>query len=319
MKFIPFAILICTAGLYAQAPAPATAPPPQPSIPELPAETVIASFEGKKLTYGEIKRFVMVLDPQQQQQALRNPKMLVHQYFLWKHLAEEAVKEKLDQQSPLKEQLEYQRTYLLMQAKLNDVVRNMTVEDEELKKYYEANKDKYTQVKLKVLYISFSTNPEAGADGKKPLGEEEAKAKITKILAGIRGGADFVQMVKQYSEDTTSADKDGDFGTIRKSDNVPDAIRAAVFSLKQGEVSEPVRQPNGFYLFRAEEVSTRTFQQVQIDLYEQARQAKSNQWMAKLNESINFKVEDEKFFTPAPGAPPQAAPVAPAHPPASSK
>src|ERR1041384_5397630 len=129
MKFFPASVFLCAAGLCAQAPPPA---PPTPPAVEPTPETVIASFDGKKLTYGEIKKFVMVLDPQQQQQAMRNPKMLVHQYFLWKQLAEQAVKEKLDQQSPLKEQIEYQRTYLLMQAKLNDVVRNMTVDDEDL-------------------------------------------------------------------------------------------------------------------------------------------------------------------------------------------
>ena len=303
MKFFPLFVFLCAAGLSAQAPPAATAPPP---AAEPAPDTVIASFEGKKLTYAELKSFLMALDPQQQQMAMRNPKMLVHQYFLYRHLADQAVKEKLDQQSPTKEQLEYWRTTVLAQAKLNDVVRNMSLDDEDLKKYYESNRDKYTQVKLKVLYISFSANPGEGAEGKKQLSEDEAKTKIAKILAEIRRGADFVQMVKKYSEDSTSADKDGDFGTIRKSDNVPEAIRTAVFALKQGEVSEPVRQPNGFYLFRAEEIGTRTFQQVQMDLYEQARQAKSQAWMAKLNESIQFKVEDEKFFTTA--APP-ASPV----------
>ena len=311
MKFFPLFVLICAAGLSAQAP-PAAPPAPAPPAAEPSPDTVIASFDGRKLTYAELKGFIMVLPPQQQQLAMNNPKMLVHQYFLYRHLAEQALKEKLDQQTPTKEQLEYWRTTVLAQAKLNDVVRNMTVDDEDLKKYYEANLDKYTQVKVKVLYISFSSNPaEAGAEGKKLLSEDEAKAKIAKILADIRGGADFVQMVKKYSEDTTSAEKDGDFGTIRKSDNVPDAIRTAVFSLKQGEVSEPVRQPNGFYLFRADEIGTRTFQQVQMDIYEQARQAKSQAWMAKLNESIKFKIEDEKFFTtPAPAA----APASPALP-----
>jgi len=316
MKSFPLYILIA-AGLYAQGQPPA-APPAAPA-PEPAPETVIASFEGQKLTYGELKKFMIVLPPQQQQMAMSNPKLLVHQYFLWHRLAAQAVQEKLDQQSPTKEQIEYQRTYLLMQAKLNDVVRNMNVDDDELKQFYEANKDKYSQVKLKVLYISFSTNPADGAAGdKKPLSEDEAKAKITKILADIRKGADFIEMVKQYSEDSTSAEKDGDFGTIRKSDNIPDAIRAAVFNLKQGEVSEPVRQPNGFYLFRAEEVTTRTFQQVQMDIYEQARQAKSQQWMAKMNSSINFKVEDEKFFAASPAAPGTPA-SAPANSPAPGK
>jgi len=98
--------------------------------------------------------------------------------------------------------------------------------------------------------------------GGKATTEDEAKAKATKLLADIRGGADFVKLVKENSDDETSKAKDGDFATLRRTDNIPDAIRAAVFSLKQGEVSEPVRQPNGFYLLRADEVRYRPLSQV---------------------------------------------------------
>jgi parvulin-like peptidyl-prolyl isomerase len=313
MKLLSLLAFGCAAALYAQAPA-ATAPPPA-AFPEMPPDTVIASFEGRNLTYGQLKAFVSVLDPQQQQLAAKNPKMLVHQYFLWQHLANEATAEKLDQKSPAKEQLDYNRTFILMQTKLNDVVRNMTVEEEELKKYYEQNKDKYSQVKVKTIYISFSSNPaEAGSGGKKVLSEEEAKAKIEKVLAEIRGGADFVKMVKQHSEDADSRDKDGDLGTFRRSDNLPDAIRKVVFSLKQGEVSEPVRQPNGFYLFRADQISTRTYQQEQMNIYEQAKQAKAQKWMNDVNASIQFKVENEAFFKAAAGAAPApGAGAPPAH------
>jgi parvulin-like peptidyl-prolyl isomerase len=288
------------------------APPPAPAN-EPPPETVLASFEGRKLTYAELKRFLSVLDPKQQQLAVRNPKPLIHQYFLWQKLAEMALKEKLDESSPTREQIEYNRTYLLMQAKLNSVLRDMKVDEADLKKYYEANKDKYTQVRVKALYISFSNNPEPGAGGKKLLSEEEAKAKIEKILAEIRGGADFVKMVKQNSEDTTSAEKDGDFATIRRSDTVPEPVRAAVFALKQGQVSDPVRQPNGFYLFRAEDITVRSYQQMQIEILEEVRQVKSKEWMDKLNNSVDFKVENEAFFkaAEAPAPAPQSPAAAP--------
>ena len=305
MRFFPGFLLIWSASLCAQ-----TVAPPPPPANEPPPETVLASFEGRKLTYAELKRFLSVLDPKQQQLAIRNPKPLIHQYFLWQELAAMALKEKLDERSPTKEQIEYNRTYLLMQAKLNDVVRNMKVAEDDLKKYYEANKDKYSQVRVKALYVSFSNNPDPGAGGKKVLTEEEAKTKIEKILAEIRGGADFVKMVKQHSEDTTSAEKDGDFATIRRSDTVPEAVRAAVFALKQAQVSEPVRQPNGFYLFRAEEITSRSYQQMQLDILEEVRQVKSKEWMEKLNTSVDFKVENEAFFKAAESAAP--APQSPA-------
>jgi peptidyl-prolyl cis-trans isomerase C len=294
MRLFPILSLFGACILCAQTPA----PPPPPAKEPAP-ETVVASYGGKKLTYGELKKFLTVLPPQQQQAAMRDRKALVHEYFLMQHLAEMAEKEKLDEKSPMKEQLEYNRRFLLMNAKLNEVANTINVTSDDVKQLYEANKDKYSQVKLKVLYVSFSNNPDAGAGGKKSLSEEQAKAKIEKILADIRGGADFVKMVKEHSEDTTSAAKDGDFGVIRKSDNIPDAIRSAVFNLKSGEVSGPVRQPNGFYLFRAEEVTARTFQQVEIEVMEQARQAKYQQWMAQMNGSIDVKVENEQFFTPS--------------------
>jgi parvulin-like peptidyl-prolyl isomerase len=279
--------------LCAQTPA---APPPPANEP--PPDTVVASYGDKKLTYGELRKFLSVLPAQQQQAAMRDRKNLVHEYFLMQHLAEMAEKEKLDEKSPMKEQIEYNRRFLLMNAKLNDVANTITVPDEEVKKLYEATKDKYSQVKLKVLYISFSTNPDATTGGKKLLSEDEAKAKTEKILAGIRGGADFVKMVKEHSEDKTSAEKDGDFGVIRKSDTIPETIRNVVFSLKAGEVGGPVRQPNGFYLFRAEEVTARTYQQVEIEVLEQARQNAYQQWMAKMNNSIDVKIENQQFFTP---------------------
>jgi peptidyl-prolyl cis-trans isomerase C len=311
MRLFSFSLLLGACAALAQV----TAPPPPPAD-EPPPDTVVASFEGKKLTYGDMKKFLSVLPQAQQQAAMRDRKTFVHEYFLMQHLAEMAEKEKLDETSPVKETLDFNRRLILMNAKLNDVANRMTVDEEDVKKFYETNKDKYSQVKLKVLYIAFSNNPQGGTGVQKPLTEEEAKAKIEKILAEIRGGADFVKMVKRYSEDKTSAAKDGDFGAIRKSDNIPDAIRAVVFSLKPGEVGGPVRQPNGFYLFRAEEVTARTYQQVQIEIYEQVRQAKYQQWMAKLNGSVDFKVENENFFkapapvaAPAPAAAPQILPV----------
>ena len=71
-----------------------------------------------------------------------------------------------------------------------------------------------------------------------------------------------MKLVKENSDDETSRAKDGDFATLRSSDNIPDAFRATVFALKKGEVSEPLKQPNGFYLLRAEEVTVRPLSEV---------------------------------------------------------
>ena len=131
----------------------------------------------------------------------------------------------------------------------------------------------------------------------------EAEAKIVKLRASIVAGEDFVKAVKENSEDQTSAAKNGDFGTIRRTDNLPEAIRFAIFALKAGEVSAPVKQPNGFYLFRAEEITAQPFAEVQEEIVNELKQARFKQRMDEINSNLKLKIENEGFFAEGAAAP----------------
>ena len=159
---------------------------------------------------------------------------------------------------------------------------------------------------MKALYVSFSSEAAPAAAGKKLLTEEQAKTKIAGLLADIRKGADFVKLVKENSDDETSRAKDGEFLTIRVTDNIPDAMRTAIFQLKQGEVSEPVRQPNGFYLFRAEEVSYRPLAQVRDEIFSAVQQQKGGDWMLQIDHATKVEFPAPAFTTSG-GQPPAAA------------
>jgi peptidyl-prolyl cis-trans isomerase C len=136
---------------------------------------------------------------------------------------------------------------ILYQAEINVAVNALNIDPAEIIKSYETDKKKFSQVRVKAVYIVFNDYPSATpSGGKKPLTEAEAKAKADKLLKELRGGADFAKVVKENSDDETSRDKGGDFATLRFSDNIPDLMRAAVFGLKQGKVTEPLKQPNGF-------------------------------------------------------------------------
>jgi hypothetical protein len=313
MKFSFILTVFCACALWAQ-----TVPPKETALED---ETVLATFDdGYKLTYGELKAMAAALPPQMQQTAMRDRKAFVRQFALMRKLSRLAEQNKLDQKCPTRELLLINRMYVLMSAQINFAVDTAVVPPEELQKYYDANKDRYAQVKVKVIYVGFCSNPAASAPGKKYLTEAEAKARIEKIRAEIVAGADFVKMVKQHSEDQASAEKDGDFGNIRRNDNVPEPIRNAVFALKAGEVSQPVRQPNGFYLFRAEEVGTRAFQQVRDEIFNEVKQLHFKQWMDQTEKGLNVKYVNETFFNqPAPAAPAPAPPAQPAPAPPAAK
>jgi peptidyl-prolyl cis-trans isomerase C len=296
MKVFFFPALLLAAAAWAQSAAPqAVAPSPAP--PDLPADTVVATFgNGEKLTVGELKSFLAAMPPEMQQNALRDRKAFVQQFALMHQLAEMAEHAKLDQQSPTRESLAFNRMYLMMNAQLHEKMTGITLTPADVQSFYDQNKERFTQVKVKTIYVSFSANPQPGPDGKKHLTEAEAQAKIEKLRTAIVGGADFVKLVKENSEDTTSAAKEGDFGVIRRTANLPDAIRKAIFALKAGEVSEPVRQPNGIYLFRAEEVSAQPFSEVQDEISTELKHARFKEWMDATTRALNLKFENETFF-----------------------
>jgi hypothetical protein len=86
---------------------------------------------------------------------------------------------------------------------------------------------------------------------------------------------------------------------MRRSDNLTDAIRDAVFALKQGEVSSPVRQPNGFYIFKAEEVGYRPQSGVRDEI--QRPQTRMHQhWIKETDAGVKVRIVKQDFFKPPP-------------------
>jgi peptidyl-prolyl cis-trans isomerase C len=278
--------------------------PLAPSLPNLPDDTVIAIFDdGGKLTMGQYKGLYEVLKGNQPAM-LADRKNFLEQYALMRKLAHIAEEEKLDQLSPGKDILDYYRLFLLTQTELNHAATTQNVTQEDISKYYDANKERYRVVKVKAIYITFSkVQASQQSNGKQVLTEEEAKAKAEKLLADLRGGADFVKLARENSEDATSRDKDGDFATLTGTDRdkLPPAVVNAILALKQGEVSEPVEQPNGFYLFRADQVGYRPLSEVQGEILTQVQQDHFAKWMQNMHDSIKVQFPSPEFLSGTPG------------------
>ncbi len=283
--------------------APAKPPAAQPSVNvlTLPPDKIVATVDGNKITVGDLQTLLSPVPPQVQQQLLRNPQVLFERYGLMRRLAEQAVEAKLDQTSPVKGKLESTRMQVLAQAMVDQKSNGFKTTPDEEKKYYESKKDQYAQAKVKAIYIPFSTaaNPPADDKGKKPLTEAEAKTKADGLVKQIRGGADFVKLVKENSGDAGSAAKDGDFGTIHRTDPLPEPMKSAVLTTKPGEITEPLRQAAGFYIFRVEEVGTQPFAEVQERIAKELEGEKFREWMDSVRKSIDIKLESGVFTTPS--------------------
>ncbi len=278
--------------------APAIHGPAEAATPAPAPDTVVAEVNGKKYTAADLDRLIDML-PAQYQQAARSRPQLLGQVFLMQRLAEDAEKGGLDQKAPFKGQLEMQRMQVLSTAELSDVQNTMKITEEDQQKYYKDNLDKFKEVKVRVIYIAFNPTPgKAAAGGKKLLTEAEAKAKIEDVATQIKGGADFGKLARDISDDKASAAKDGDFGVMKRDSPYPEPIKTAVFALKQGEVSAPIREANGFYLIRAEEINQRSFTDSVMQVIQAVKQAKFQEWLKGMQSQYSVKIEDPAYFAP---------------------
>jgi peptidyl-prolyl cis-trans isomerase C len=310
MKYLATTLLF-SAFLCGQTPTPPVAPgtpappvqaPPPEAAPPAPItpDTVVAELpDGKKLTAGEIDRLFAGLPAQYQAAARMQPNKFLMQLLMYRYMTEEAEKANLDKRAPWKDTLEFQRMQILSNAEINDYKDKIQVTAEEQEKAYKENPDRFKQVKVKVIHLSFSATPDKpGPDGKKMLSEAEAKAKIDELRKQILAGEDFGKLARDNSDDKSSATKEGDFGTISHNSPYPDPVKKAVFALKEGEVSDPVKQANGFYLIRADSVITQPFNEVRPQVIEELRDSRLKEWMQNIQARFTVKVDNPAYFTP---------------------
>ena len=272
------------------------------SIAFAQADRVVASVNGKPITAKEMEEFSAGLPPQFQQYYQQDKEGFLKQYAVLMKFSKLAEAAKVDQASPYKQRLEFTRLQILSQAYVEDYRAKIVVKDEDLKAFYDKNKDNYTQAKLQVILVNYSATP--AQPGEKPkLTEADAKTKADGIVKQLKAGTDFKKLVADASDDVASKTKGGDFGTIRRSDQIPDELKKAIFALKVGEFSEPVKQPNGFYIFKVAEYTAQSLDEVKSILTTQLKDQKFQEWLKLTQETADAKVEDPAFFGKAPATP----------------
>jgi parvulin-like peptidyl-prolyl isomerase len=253
---------------------------------------VVATIDGKKLTYGELKSYISTLSQAQGRAAMDNIENTVRQYAMLTHLSKLGEDQKLDQKQPYIDILRAGRMQVLAQAAISEQYQKTLVLPNEQEAYFKEHLAQYSKLKVKTIYIAFAKDAGAvSASGKKYRSEKEAEELAKELVGKLRGGADFVAMVKQYSDDEQSKSANGDWGTVSAADNLPDDFKRAVLALKVGEVTEPQHRSGGFYIFKADSMVERPYAEVQGEIYNQLKEVKMRQWMDQLQKSIPIKID----------------------------
>jgi parvulin-like peptidyl-prolyl isomerase len=80
----------------------------------------------------------------------------------------------------------------------------------------------------------------------------EARRRAQEALLKIRAGANFEQMVKEYTDEPGGAERNGDLGIFDRGTMVKPFADAA-FTLKVGEVSEVIETKYGYHVIKRTE------------------------------------------------------------------
>ncbi len=167
------------------------------------------------------------------------------------------------------------------EAKVETLVSTADVE-----KFYSQHRDEWTtngEVKLKMIKIIPGSEP------------EKKRKMISDIRAKIVAGADFSDLARIYSEDSTQ-DNGGDWGWVKRGDLAGEMDRQ-VFMLKPKKVSEVLSMNGALYLLLAEDIKggvTKPLKDVRAEIEarisQQARQKAEQAWVARLRKKAYIKI-----------------------------
>jgi peptidyl-prolyl cis-trans isomerase C len=242
---------------------------------------VIARVNGYVITENDRMQYIRHLGPQRAQQ-LNNDEGK-------KHVLQELISHKLflvdaienDVENSPEFVAEYNRIKdsILTQVNINKVFAEIKLSDDELKKFYEANKGSYnTPAQADTSHILIKT-------------EEEAEKIYDQIM---KEEIKFGEAAAKYSS-CPSKDKQGRLGKYPKGQMVPEYDNAS-FAMEVGEMSKPVKTQFGYHiimLHEKTEAKESDFENVKPYVYKQLFNQKQREFYAAKVEELKGKYKVE--------------------------
>jgi peptidyl-prolyl cis-trans isomerase SurA len=185
-------------------------------------------------------------------------------------------------QENIKEQILVSRAFQL------NVRSKLDVNEEDIKLYYQKNKENYfVPGSVKLRQILFLCSDDAD-----PMEKDRVKAQADYVQNKLLEGEDFAELAKKYSQDP-SAGKGGNIGYFKRGQLLP-VLEEVSFDLEEGETSPAIQSQFGFHILKVEEkkeTSFKPFSDVKTEIREQLLGKKGTQ----LQEEWIKRLERESF------------------------
>lgn len=170
----------------------------------------------------------------------------------------------------------------------------LSISEEDLRAEYEKIPDDKKQAGVKGRQIVLRI-PNAEA-------EAQVTAKANEIVARIRAGGDgkiseeaFAELARGQSEDTGSAANGGELpGLVRANPNNPNDPYQRLLTLEPGEVTEPIKYQEKFYILRRGEAVPKTYEDAKKEIEVSLKNRRGYAAAAELAQKITERLRQTK-------------------------
>lgn len=247
-------------------------------------DKVLARVASEDITESEVLEFIQ---PFGQQAVMlygteQGRKMILDDVISMRLYALDAEAQKLDQTPEVQTQLNSARRAILAQASMRAAIKDLTVSDDEARKFYADNPAMFKnpeRVHARHILVSGDEN-------------------LAKVQAELKAGKSFDVVAKENSIDPGSAANGGDLGEFPRGMMVREFENAA-FALKNpGDVSEPVKTQFGWHIIKLEEripESPIPFEQVKARLVQELKDQKTQKLLQDKAKVLEEKYKVERF------------------------
>ncbi len=187
----------------------------------------------------------------------------------------------------------------LVALTLEDIARQVSVPPAELQSYYEQNRASFAEAEQRRASHILLTV----GDGGSAKDKDGARKLAQDLLARVRARPDdFARLAQENSKDPGSAGKGGDLGFFARGMMVK-PFEDAVFGLKPGEISDIVETDFGLHIIRVTEVkggAVAPFDEVKGKIEETFRRQQAQKKLAEAAEQFtNIVYEQSDSLQPA--------------------
>ena len=270
-------------------------PNPKP-MPVVAPDKVVITVGDVKITAAQFDMIINTI-PEQSRASARGGarKLFADQLVRVLILAQEGKRRKLDDDPNYKVQTLVHGANLLAGLTFEQLNQEVKISEADVRSYYQKHISEFEMVHARHLLVRAQGSNVPLKPGQKDLSDAEALARAQDLRKKIEGGTDFATLAATESDDPQTASKGGDLGFFRKGQMFP-TFEEAAFSMKAGELSQPVKTQIGYHLIKVEAKATsKSFEEARADLERRMRPEMAAKSMADLEKKSSVSLDPEFF------------------------